>query len=730
MRCSPLLLSGLALVLLAATFAPVFAANTFPKFPAGAVWNQDISALPADPDSAAMTAASIGWGTGTTKFQIDFSMHVLYTAGQSNTFEPLVQERGYYLPDCDTGLSVPLPANGAIEGSTNYTCDLSEDCHLSVVDGNTLFESYQTTVNANGLNSLCLIRWRLDLVYPANGRGDGCTSTDAAGFPIAPLIFGPDEVYAALQVANGDLGHAIRFILPNNRMRSGYYVHPASHNGAPSSSSANAIPYGARLRLQPGFNISGFNPAAQVILRTLKKYGMFLADGGNLPLTADDGLFATHQWTDSDIAIDSHSLFGVALTNFDVMPLGTPIAYDNNSSSAQCVRNNFGALTAPVFPVRILDTRPGSATIDDLFAGIGALASGGKLDLDVAGRGNVPASGAIAAVLNVTATDTTAAGYITAWPSGAAQPNASSLNFVAGQTVPNLVVAKLGSNGDVALFNSAGRTDLIADVAWYFGASSQLTALTPARILDTRPGSVTIDGQAAGAGALGAGQQLNLSVIGRGGVPASGAGSVLLNVTVTAPTAPGYLTAWPTGKAQPLASNLNFDPAQTVANLVVAGVGSSGQVALFNSAGNTQVIADVTGWFPASAQLVSLIPARLLDTRTGTATSDGQFAGVGAMGAGGSFDLPVSGRGGVPASGVAAVVLNVTAVTPSGTGYLTAWPSGTARPLASNLNFTPGQTRPNLVIAALGDNGKVSLFNSAGFTDVVVDVVGWIAPGS
>ncbi len=723
-------LTGLAFALLASATAPLSAANTFPKFPAGAIWNQDISALPVDPNSAAMTAASIGWGTGTTKFQIDFSMHVLYTAGQLNTFAPLVQESGYYLPDCDTGLSVPLPANGAIEGSTNYTCDLSNDCHLSVVDGNTLFESYQTTVNSNGLNSLCLIQWRLDLVYPANGRGDGCTSTDAAGFPIAPLIFGPDEVYAALQITNGDLGHAIRFILPNNRMRRGFYVHPASHNGAPSSASANAIPYGARLRLQQSFDISGFNPAAQVILRTLKKYGMFLADGGNLPLTADDGMFATHQWTDADIAIDSHSLFGVALSNFDVMPLGTPVAYDNGSPSAQCVRNDFGALTAPAFPVRILDTRPDYATIDGLFAGGGVIASGGKLDLGVAGRGNVPASGAVAAVLNVTATDTTAAGYITAWPSGAAQPNASSLNFVAGQTVPNLVVAKLGGNGDVSLFNSAGSTDLIADVAWYFGSSSQLTALTPARLLDTRPGFVTIDGQAAGGGALVAGQTLNLTVTGRGGVPASGVGTVLLNVTVTDPAAPGYITAWPAGQPQPLASNLNFDPAETVANLVVAGVGSNGQVALFNSAGSTQLIADVTGWFPGSAQLTSLVPARLLDTRVGTGTIDGQFAGGGALGAGGTFDLPVSGRGGVPVSGVAAVVLNVTAVTPSGTGYITAWPSGTARPNASNLNFTPGSTRPNLVIAALGDNGQIALFNSAGFTDVVVDVVGWIAPGS
>lgn len=347
------------ILLVAFAFAACAQVHAFPRFPAGAVWNQDISALPADPDSAAMIAASGEWGTGGTKFQIDFSMHVLYTAGQSTTLAPLVEESGYYLPDCDTGLSVPLPTHGAIEGSTDYTCDLSNDCHLFVVDGDTLYESYQTTVDASGLHSLCLVKWRLDLVYPENGRGDGCTSADAAGFPMAPLIFGPDEVYAALQTPNGDLGHAIRFVMPNSRMRRGFYVHPASHNGAPSSPSTEAIPYGARLRLQAGFDISTFNPAAQVILRTLKKYGMFLSDGGNIPLTADDGLFATHQWSDAGMDIDSHSLFGVALDNFDVMPLGTLVAYDNSSPSAECVRNHFGeGSTTSMRWERLRNSRP------------------------------------------------------------------------------------------------------------------------------------------------------------------------------------------------------------------------------------------------------------------------------------------------------------------------------------------------------------------------------------
>ena len=724
MRYSPGPLCGLML-----TWIVVATAQATPRFPPGAIWNQDISAQSADPNSAKMIAASVGWGTGATQFQLDFSMHTLYDAGQSTTPTALVKEPGYYLPDCDTGLSVPLPAVGAIEGSSNYRCDIANnDCHLFVVDGNMLYESYQTMVDTSGLHSLCLVKWRLDLVYPQNGRGDGCTSADAAGFPMAPLIFGPDEVYAAMQ-GSGDLGHAIRFILPNSRMRRGAYVYPASHNGAPGSSSPDAIPYGAHLRLQAGFNISAYNPAAQVILRTLKKYGMFLSDGGSVPLTADDGMFSAHKWTDANINVDSHSLFGVALGNFEVMPLGSVIAYDNSSPAAECVRNNVGALTPPTFPVRILDTRAGFATIDGLFAGGGALGATSTRDLLVSGRGNVPASGATAVMLNLTATNTSAPGFVTAWPAGTAWPLASNLNFTAGQTVPNLALAKLGDNGNVSLFNSAGSTDLIADVEWYFDASSQVTALVPARILDTRPGFTTVDGQFAGNGALSSGQRLDLKVGGRGGLPASGVGSVVMNVTVTDPSASGFITVWPTGQSRPLASNLNFTPAQTVPNLVITGVGTNGEVSLFNSAGNTQLIADITGWFPNGAQLTSLTPARLLDTRAGAGTVDGQFSGGGAMRAQAVLDLIVSGRGGVPAS-AAAVVLNVTAVLPSAAGYVTVWPSGFSQPNASNLNLAPGQTRPNLVIAAIGSNGKVSLFNSTGTTDIVVDVLGWLAPGS
>jgi len=382
----------------------------------------------------------------------------------------------------------------------------------------------------------------------------------------------------------------------------------------------------------------------------------------------------------------------------------------------------------PLSPKRLLDTRAGSSTIDGQFVGIGAAASGGVIELTVAGRGGVPAIDVVAAVLNVTATNPTASGYITAWPSGSPQPFASNLNFTPGKTIPNLVIAKLGANGKVSLYNSAGTTDLIADVAGYFGAGTDLNALSPARLLDTRAGFSTIDGQFQGTGALPADGTLNLMIGGRDGIPSSGVGAAILNVTAVHPTATGYLTLWPSDAAQPWASNLNFAPAEDIPNLVISKVSALGEVSIYNSVGTTDVIADVAGWFPSGSQLTPLVPARIMDTRPGSSTIDGQAQGAGALLKTSTVNLTVLNRGGVPASGVSAVVLNVTVTDPTAPGYLTIWPAGRFRPLASNLNFIANQTIANLVIAKVGTNGQVELYNgSAGTSQVVVDVVGWFA---
>jgi hypothetical protein len=186
------------------------------------------------------------------------------------------------------------------------------------------------------------------------------------------------------------------------------------------------------------------------------------------------------------------------------------------------------------------------------------------------------------------------------------------------------------------------------------------------------------------------------------------------------------VTVYGDGTALPLASNLNFVPDQTVPNLVIAPVGANGMVDLSNgSDGTIQLIADVSGYNLSGAPTVagafgSLAPSRLLDTRFGVGATQAAVA------AGGTVQLQVTGRGGVPASGVSAVALNVTVTEPTGAGYVTVYGDGTALPLASNLNFVPDQTVPNLVIAPVGANGMVDLYNgSDGTIQLIADVSGY-----
>lgn len=290
-------------------------AEVLPQFPPASVWRQNVSAAPLHPGSAAMISAlqALG-GFGNGRLQIDFSLRVVRAApGVASITTTSIVGGGpndaYYSPDCDAlGAAVPVPAGASIEGEAGMSCDVfGNDCHYLVTQGELLYEVYRATVSGGVMQSQCLATWRLDTVYPAQGRGEHCTSADAAGFPIAPLLFNADEVQAALNLdaaGGGDLGHAIRFILPNARMASDaalggvlgrLYVRPASHAGGPSGPAAS-VPYGARLRLRSDFPLTGYNPAARVILNTLKRYGMVLADGGNVALTAESDLYTTTKW--------------------------------------------------------------------------------------------------------------------------------------------------------------------------------------------------------------------------------------------------------------------------------------------------------------------------------------------------------------------------------------------------------------------------------------------------
>lgn len=360
----------------------------------------------------------------------------------------------------------------------------------------------------------------------------------------------------------------------------------------------------------------------------------------------------------------------------------------------------------PVVPARILDTRQGS----------GPLAGGSTITVPVAGAGGVPPDGVYAAVINVTVTNTTAPSYLTIYPAGIPQPLASSLNWTAGQTVPNLVEVAVGPGGQVNVFNAAGSTDVIFDVEGYVatpaatpGPSGLFNAVAPSRILDTR--STT---------PVGPNSTITLPVAGKGVVPASGAAAVVLNVTVTRPSASSYLTVFPTG-SRPLASNLNFTAGQTVPNRVIVPLDANGSISFYNAFGTVDVIADISGWFTdasnpsaTGSRFAPVAPARILDTRS-----------MQQLGPNRTLPIAIAGNGPTPNAGVLAVVLNVTVTGPTASSYLTAWPDGESRPLASDLNFTAGQTVPNMVVVKVGTSGAIDLYNAAGATDVVIDIMGW-----
>ncbi len=242
-----------------------------------------------------------------------------------------------------------------------------------------------------------------------------------------------------------------------------------------------------------------------------------------------------------------------------------------------------GVGSTPITPTRILDTRRS-------FGGE-VIGADGTIALQVAGRGGIPASGVEAVTMNVTATGSQADGYMTVWPCDQPMPNASNLNFRRGVDVPNLVTVKLSGTGTVCFFSTA-TTHVIADAAMYFSPSSTggFVDVTPDRVLDTR---VPI-GQPTAA-KLQAGIALTQPVAGRAGVPATGAVSVTMNVTVANPETAGYLTVWPCGEPQPDASNLNFQAGVNVPNLVSVKLPPDGSVCFFSTA-TTDVLADVAGY--------------------------------------------------------------------------------------------------------------------------------------
>ena len=407
---------------------------------------------------------------------------------------------------------------------------------------------------------------------------------------------------------------------------------------------------------------------------------------------------------------------------------------DNSGTSTKTVPlslvGSVGAKGAyyAVTPARVLDTR----------SGVGApkamLGTQQSLDLQVTGRGGVPSVGVSAVVLNVTVTGSTAASFLTVYPTGADRPTASSINFAKGWTGANSVTIGVGDGGKVRIYNQYGATHVIADVVGFYAADSTVipTAgttdadfypLTPQRWIDTRP-----DGNN---GRLGNGDYYQLGWdFGAAYNPYVRA--VAVNITAVSPTGNGYLSAW-NGQAGafPSTSTLNYTTGHNVPNMAIVptspcnetwcnanGIPMIGVINTTSATAATHLIVDIVGVYDNATpgdglRFRPITPQRITDTRSG-------------LGYPTAFGPGVSGTVTAPASVAQANALafNVTAVNPTASTYLTLWPAGIAQPTVSNLNPSVGQTVANAAIVGLGTNKAFNIYNAGGSTNVLVDVVG------
>ncbi|MEY4175500.1 MAG: hypothetical protein RI900_2665 [Actinomycetota bacterium] len=460
----------------------------------------------------------------------------------------------------------------------------------------------------------------------------------------------------------------------------------------------------------------GLAALQQVYVKTLADGAVRLASSVNastLPGTPGDAASAVG--SGPTISNDGNEVaFESAATN--LVPFDTNGAVDSfvhdftanttvRVSERTPITGQTGGYTA-LTGLRLLDTRTGNDP----------LGPGATRSVLIKGLAGVPAT-ATAVALNITAVLPSADGYVTAFATGATRPTTSSLTFRKGVTAGNAVTATIGADGTVSIYNANGLTNITVDLMGVYDsaiavstAGGGFTPVVPTRVLDTR----TVVGSA-----IGPDRAVPVKVKGVAGVPDT-ATAVVLNVVAVQPTAAGFLTVYPVGEVRPVLASLNFQAGITIGNSVIAEL-NTGQdsINVYNANGTTNVVIDVTGYWDPNAKnggYTAVAPIRAYDSRTTTALAAGQ-----------TIDLNVLKVGDVPLDNVAAVVVNVTSVNPTVDGFLTVWPAGRTRPVASAINNKAGVVRSNQVIVPVGLNGKISVYNANGSSHVVVDIVGWWA---
>jgi hypothetical protein len=374
-----------------------------------------------------------------------------------------------------------------------------------------------------------------------------------------------------------------------------------------------------------------------------------------------------------------------------------------------------------VDPARFVDDRPTGATFDGRNRGGGRTVAGGRVMVQVAGRGSVPST-ATSVVANLTAVNGTGVGYATAHPCLATAPTASSVNFRAGGLEPNELVVKLDPRGRVCVDVFGADTFLLLDVVGYTLASSAYTPVEPRRFADSRADGTTFDGRHRGGGPVAPGRTVEIQAAGRGAVPGS-ASAVAINVTATRGEGTGYATVHPCLDGVPNASSVNYAAGVNRPNEIIAELSPTGAICLTVGDAAVHLVVDVVGHLAATDAFTSVTPARYADTRHGGVTIDGANRATGLVEPGDTYRVQVTGRGEVPDTATT-VVANLTVAGTQGTGYATVHPCLALPPNASSTNYTAGTVRPNELIARLDPAGGICVTVAESATHLVLDVTG------
>ena len=341
-----------------------------------------------------------------------------------------------------------------------------------------------------------------------------------------------------------------------------------------------------------------------------------------------------------------------------------------------------GAGMVPRDPVRAIDTRQTHQRVR----------GGSFLTVPLT---NFVAADAVGVVANLTAVNPAAAGFLTAWPCGAAMPTTSVLNYRGARNTANGVHVRLGPAKQLCVYSQSD-TDILVDVTGsYVPAGSGLHTLTAARVADTQPSAP-----------LAAGATLTVPVAGLAGVPATGVAAVTVTVTAIAPAGSGYATVWPCSQQMPTVSTLNFVQGDTIANSATLPLGAAGDLCVFSPTA-THLTVDVDGWWDGSGMRARIgQPTRLLDTRAGAKPLAGATVNTALT------SLPADTK---------AVVANIAAVAPAAAGNLTAWACD-VQPAGSTVAYASAENRAGMTISALSATRQLCLTTTKS-SHLLIDVM-------